>query len=44
MSTKATGWMTGVQVPAGAINDGIFFSSPPHPLRLWGSPNFLSNQ
>jgi len=37
---KATGWTTGVWLPAEA---GILFSSPPRPDRLWGSPSLLPN-
>jgi hypothetical protein len=36
----ATGWTTG----ASSVGRGWeFFSSPPRPDRLWGSPNLLSN-
>jgi len=35
---KSTVWLTGVRFPGGA-KEGGFFSSPPHPYRLWGSPS-----
>jgi len=36
----ATGWMIGVSCPS---RDWEFFSSPPHPERLWSPPSLLSN-
>jgi hypothetical protein len=35
--TRLWVWTTGVQIP-GTDNDGILFSSPPHPDRLWDPP------